>query len=216
VLNKVKNMIALGAFLTLVVATKSVYADACNELRQILPLGTHVEYGGEGNWKIKTVGIAVVEFDDIAVVLDAQMEATLDAKAKIADFLEEYIRKDENVDKVAEQTVEMSPAGKKPARNEVKKFVKTLVGSSQSILRGVVPLATCHEKGKMVMVAVGVKPETIATAKEAKKDIESNTTTLTGNSSSSGGSTSTQTGSGTAPLTGVDSYSYGADRLISF
>jgi hypothetical protein len=107
---------------------------------------------------------ASVSFDDIDAVKDAREEATLEAKATLAKFMNEDIQSDSTIDKLVNESKTMSGAGKDNVRNEAIKRTKLLRNSSKALLRGVITIGDCYTKGTEVRVTVGVKQETINAA----------------------------------------------------
>jgi hypothetical protein len=107
---------------------------------------------------------ATVSFDDIDAVNDAREEATLEAKATLAQFLTEVIQSDATIFKIVSESKTMNGAGKENVRNEAIRRTKLLRNSSQALLRGVMTIGDCYTKGTEVRVTVGVKPESVSAA----------------------------------------------------
>ena len=126
--------------------------------------GMNVEtIGGKGIKIIATAAVGV-STDDVDVVNDARDEATLSAKAKIAHFMVEDIKSDDQISKAINDTKSMQGADKQVARQETVQRLKTISSSAHHLLRGVVPLGDCYTPNREFRVSVGVKPETLAGA----------------------------------------------------
>jgi len=167
--------------------------------------------------KIFATGVATVDIDDMGEVLDATTEATMKAKARISKFFTEEIKSDTEINTVITKSIKLVNGKKAVTKDSVIKTLKRISSNSSKLLRGVVKLAECYTKGKIVMVSVGLKPETIVAAEGANKLIDDSInrkpttnnnnvgTKRVGNSGSSGSSTR-----------GPDSYSRGINKLKKF
>jgi len=170
--------------------------------------------------KILSTGAATVEFDDVDEVSDARTEAELEAKNAISKFFNEDISSEESIESSAMKKIKIvKGAGgqaKAASKDKVKLTLKKISSNSHSLLRGVVKLAECYDKGKMVMVSVGLKPETIAAAEGGTREIGDSfkrqpTTTPSSVQGAQGGAVGRDRSS-----TGPDSYSKGVDKLNKF
>jgi hypothetical protein len=170
--------------------------------------------------KILSTGAATVEFDDADEVNDARMEAELEAKNAISKFFNEEISSEERIESSALKKITIVKGAdgqeKAASKDKVKHTLRTISSNSRSLLRGVVKLAECYTRGKMVMVSVGLKPETIAAAEAGTKEIGDSfarqpTTTRSSVPGTQGGAA----GGDGAP-SGPDSYSKGVDKLDKF
>ena len=118
----------------------------------------------EGGTKILATGSATVSFDDVDSIKDARIEAEMEAKALISKFMQEGIQSDTTVTKVIQESKSTTAEGRRADRQELIKRVQAMRSTSQSLLRGVVPLSSCYTKAREVRVSVGIKPETIRAA----------------------------------------------------
>jgi hypothetical protein len=186
--------------------------------------------------KILATGGATVDIDDIDEVQDALMEAEMEAKATISHFLNEEISSDKSIESAATKKITMvkgaSGSTKDIMKEKVKTTLKKISNNSKSMLRGVVKLASCYEKGEKVLVSVGLKPETIAIAEKGTGSINSsmirqpslnNDHLRSENSSTSEeGQTTSNTGSTVKPPAGSygmskpDGFSKGLGRMSNF
>ena len=117
--------------------------------------------------KILATAAVAVDFDDQDEVLDAIMEAKLEAKALISDYFTELVNAEKSVESSGTKKIKFSGKTKTAEKEKMKKILKKLSSKSQALLRGVVKLASCYEPGQKVLVSVGLKPETIALAEKA-------------------------------------------------
>jgi hypothetical protein len=170
--------------------------------------------------KILSTGAATVEFDDVDEVNDARMEAELEAKNTISKFFNEELSSNERIESSALQKITIVKGSdgqeKTASKDKVKATLRAISSNSRSLLRGVVKLAECYNKGKMVMVTVGLKPETIAAAEAGTKEIGESfsrqpTTTRSSGQGPAGGAVN-----GEGSSSGPDSYSKGVDKLNKF
>jgi hypothetical protein len=186
--------------------------------------------------KILAPGVASVDFDDSDEVIDATMEATMEAKAAISKFFSETIQSDSSIETATLKTVKIVGDQKTATKEKVKLTLKSLSSHSAALLRGVVKLAECYTKGDRVMVSVGLKPETIAAAEAATGAIgasvakqptttEATAAASTATSSTGAGSTETEctdtasagTGCPSATTTGgTKSFIKGEKKLKEF
>ena len=118
----------------------------------------------QGGIKILATASVGVSFDDVDAVNDARDEATMAAKALIAQFMSEGIRSDDQVSRAVHEDKSLQADARQAKRTEVIDRVKRLANSSSALLRGVVPLGDCYTAGREMRVTVGIKPETIAAA----------------------------------------------------
>jgi hypothetical protein len=170
--------------------------------------------------KILSTGVATVEFDDTDDVNDARMEAELEAKNAISKFFNEELSSEERVDSSALQKITIVKGtdgqAKTASKDKVKLTLRAISSNSRSLLRGVVKLAECYSKGKMVMVSVGLKPETIAAAEAGTKEIGDSFSRQPTTTRSSGHGTPGGAVSGDGSSSGPDSYSKGVDKMEKF
>jgi len=117
--------------------------------------------------KILATAAVAVDFDDQDEVLDALMEAELEAKILISKFFSESVKSEQSVETSAMKKIKFSGKTKTAEKEKIKKTLKKISSKSQALLRGVVKLASCYEPGQKVLVSVGLKPENIAAAEKA-------------------------------------------------
>lgn len=175
----------------------------------------------QGGTKILATAGVSVAMDDIDSIHDAREEATIEAKALIAKFLNEDISSDSKIDKIVNESKQADGQSVKVDRKELINRVKSLRNSAKALLRGVVTLGSCYTKGRELRVTVGLKPETIKSAENLAGSINSSMskqpTPQSGTAAGSkvnGGSESS--GSGVSqPLRGMDEHS-NSEKLKTF
>lgn len=168
---------------------------------------------------LATAGVSVA-MDDIDSIHDAREEATIEAKALIAKFLNEDISSDSKIDKIVNESKQSDGQSVKIDRKELVSRVKSLRNSAKALLRGVVTLGSCYTKGRELRVTVGLKPETIKSAENLAGSIKSSVskepTLQSGTSTGQGSGSSESSGSGASqPLRGMDGHS-NSDKLKTF
>ena len=210
-----------GAVLVLAMAVAyscGVLAEGCDD---------YPYSAGEISWqetpdgpKILSTGAATVEFDDVDEVNDARTEAELEAKSAISKFFNEDVRSEQSIEASALKKIRIVKGAdgqaKAATKDKVKLTLSKLSSRSHSLLRGVVKLAECYTKGKLVMVSVGLKPETIAAAEAGTKEIGDSlrrqpTATPATVQHGQGGAVG-----GERSSSGPGSYSKGVDKLEKF
>lgn len=177
----------------------------------------------EGGTKILATGSATVSFDDVDSIKDARIEAEMEAKALISKFMQEGIQSDTTITKVIQESKSTTAEGRRADRQELIKRVQAMRSTTQSLLRGVVPLSSCYTKGREVRVSVGIKPETIRAAGAMAGSISSSlanqpTPGTGGGQSGSAGNAQGATpprGGATEPHRGTNSWS-DAERAKKF
>jgi len=167
--------------------------------------------------KILATGFAEVDFDETAEVLEATTEATMEAKAIIAKFFNEDIKSETEVNKVITKSIKISNGKELKTKDSIKTTLKRLSNSASALLRGVQTLASCYTKGEIMMVTVGLKPETVAAAESGAQLIsESVNRQPTTPKTNDGNKTGQDHGSSGAPTGGTKSYVRGVKNLKTF
>ena len=164
----------------------------------------------EGGTKILSTAIATVPFDDVELYLDALDEAELEAKASISRTLEENISKLCSSDTASIQNIKIVAEEKSVDYEKIKTSLCSITSFTESVLRGAVVIGHCYTPGKLVMLTVGIKPETIAAAEELSNSMENS---INSDSTSSNSSASSVSNDGS--LTSIEGYS-NTDQLTDF
>ena len=159
----------------------------------------------EGGTKILSTGIATVPFDDVELYLDALDDAEREAKSAISSVLEENISQLCSSDTASMQNIKIVAEEKSVDYEKIKTSLCSIKSVTESVLRGAVVIGHCYTPGKLVMLTVGIKPETITAAEKLSDSMENST-----NSSDSTGQTSNDNN-----LTSVEGYS-NTDKLSDF
>ena len=126
----------------------------------------------DGGTKILSTSIATVTSDDTKSYLEALVDAELEAKASISKFLEEDISK--SCSSNTETITNFKINGEENSVNyeKAKTQLCKLSSHTQSLIRGAVEIGDCYTPGKLVMLTVGIKPETIAAAEELSDSMD--------------------------------------------
>ena len=126
----------------------------------------------DGGTKILSTSIATVTSDDTKSYLEALVDAELEAKALISKFLEEDISK--SCSSNTETITNFKINGEENSVNyeKAKTQLCKLSSHTQSLIRGAVEIGDCYTPGKLVMVTVGIKPETIVSAEELSDSMD--------------------------------------------
>ena len=148
----------------------------------------------EGGTKILSTAIATVPYDDVELYLDALDEAEREAKASISSVLEENISKLCSSDTASMQNIKIIAEEKSVDYEKIQTSLCSISSVTESVLRGAVVIGHCYTPGKLVMLTVGIKPETIAAA-----DSNSNASSVSNDGS----------------LTSIEGYS-NTDQLLDF
>jgi hypothetical protein len=117
-----------------------------------------------GGVKIISTASVSVSNDDISLINAARDEATLEAKAKIAKFLNEVVTTETTSSKATNEVSTIKNDTKDVVTKIVKESITKNGNSAQALMRGIVPLADCYSKGREVRVSVGLKTDTISQA----------------------------------------------------
>ena len=120
--------------------------------------------GGE---KFIATAEVTVPIDDRDLFLDAMEEAEIEAKTKIAKFLNEEISGSTDINK--ESKTEVRVEGEKKSLNSelVKTKLKTLSSKTpKTLLRGVRMLGSCYTTGEAVRVSVGWRLQDLESAEK--------------------------------------------------
>ena len=126
----------------------------------------------DGGTKILSTSIATVTSDDTKSYLEALVDAELEAKASISKFLEEDISKSCSSNTETITNFKINGEEKSVNYEKAKTQLCKLSSHTQSLIRGAKEIGDCYTPGKLVMVTVGIKPETIVSAEELSNSME--------------------------------------------
>jgi len=164
----------------------------------------------EGGTKILSTAIATVPYDDVELYLDALDEAEREAKSAISSIMEENISKICSSNTSSIQSIKIVAEQKSVDYEKIKTSLCDMDFSTKAVLRGAIAIGHCYTPGKLVMLTVGIKPETIAAAEELSKSMENS---LNSDSTSSNSISSSVSSDGS--LTSIEGYS-NTDQLADF
>ena len=156
------------AILTLFLG-QAVFAADCSDYPQTRGINVILVEGGT---KILSTAIATVPSDDVKSYLEALEEAELEAKTSISKFLEEDISKSCSSNTETITNFKINGEEKSVNYEKAKTQLCKLSSHTQSLIRGAVEIGDCYTPGKLVMVTVGIKPETIVSAEELSNSMD--------------------------------------------
>lgn len=203
-----KSRIASTVILSLALSANASFADDCSTY----PLGPGLTATTtQSGPKIVSTAVVSVDFDEQQEVLDATKRAELFAKGEISKFFSETIQTSESLDEALSSKITISGAtddAKKTAQKETLRTQLTSIKSNSSaLLKGVVVLGSCYTTGKVVMVTVGIKPETVAAASDASAMINSDgSTSPAANATNDVGGTKVEGVAGFSNTKGLDGF----------
>ncbi len=146
-----------------------VFAEDCSDYPQKRGINVILVDGGT---KILSTAIATVTSDDTKSYLEALVDAELEAKASISKFLEEDISKSCSSNTETITNFKINGEEKSVNYEKAKTQLCKLSSHTQSLIRGAVEIGDCYTPGKLVMVTVGIKPETIVSAEELSNSMD--------------------------------------------
>ena len=130
------------------------------------------EENGEEKF-IATAEISV-PFDDRDLYLDSIEEAEIEAKLKIAKFLNEEISGLTDIEKKSTTQVRVEGRSKTASSEIVRTKLKKLSSNTpNTLMRGVRVLGSCYTPGRIVRVSVGWKLQDIESAKKMSNTMKS-------------------------------------------
>ena len=164
-----KFAVALAGFFTL--GQLPAFAASCDSYPE--GVGQSVVSTSSG-LKILSTAQASVPLDDSDLYVDGITEATMEAKASIASFLNESVAKECEIVKASATAINIRTEGKDVDIQKAKASLCSLTSSASAILKGVVTIGSCYTPGKYVRVTVGIKPETTSQAERLSRQIKGN------------------------------------------
>tara|TARA_Y100001968_G_scaffold314186_1_gene339262 strand:+ start:375 stop:1052 length:678 start_codon:yes stop_codon:yes gene_type:complete len=119
---------------------------------------------GNGLFSLQATERQSVRSDSTNQMDKALKIAELRGRQTVSKFIQEQIEeKDDFNEKYIEKAVD-NVNGVDWSSDEALELVTAIKSSSKTLRRGVIPIGSCYEPGKYVLVTVGIKPETIAAA----------------------------------------------------
>jgi len=148
---------------------QAVFAEDCSDYPQKRGINIILVDGGT---KILSTAIATVTSDDVESYLEALVDAELEAKSSISKFLEDDISKSCSSNTETITNFKINGEEKSVNYEKAKTQLCKLSSHSQSLIRGAKEIGDCYTPGKLVMVTVGIKPETIVSAEELSDSMD--------------------------------------------
>jgi uncharacterized protein YcfJ len=148
---------------------QAVFAEDCSDYPQKRGINVILVDGGT---KILSTAIATVTSDDVESYLEALVDAELEAKSSISKFLEDDISKSCSSNTETITNFKVNGEEKSVNYEKAKTQLCKLSSHSQSLIRGAKEIGDCYTPGKLVMVTVGIKPETIVSAEELSDSMD--------------------------------------------
>jgi hypothetical protein len=160
--NKALKTLVAAMLITNAVAT---WAGSCDEY-PYTPGASQLEPLSSGQFKIVATDEAKAAFDDVDVISTARDEGELQAKARLAAYIEEHFSGDVSTAKIIEKglTIVTGQEAQDTFKSNIQEL-KKLGSHSQVLLRGVSLLGECYDPArKLLRVTVGFKSESLAQA----------------------------------------------------
>ena len=170
-----KLLFSVTSSLVALTLPAGVIAGSCDALNEKYPiLGSKIVPTELGPKIISTVKVPVY-VDDIDELNDAILEARMNAKNQISEFMSETIEKDckRKTTKLSKRLISKDSSGEAGSYSaeKNKEIVCSTTSSTSALLKGVVDIAQCYEPGKYVKLTLGIKPSTLLSAAELSRNI---------------------------------------------
>ena len=128
------------------------------------------EKGGE---KFIATAEVSVPIDDRDLYMDSMEEAEIEAKLRIAKFLNEEISGSTNIEKKTKTQIRVEGEAKSLNSDMVKTKLKVLSSNTpKTLMRGVRVLGSCYNPGKAVRVSVGWKLQDLNSADKLRNSMK--------------------------------------------
>ena len=114
--------------------------------------------------RIIATGRAVPFSEDVEDVYDAYDEARDEALRQVTEFMEVQTSSSVDRERLTEKITEQSGNTREASKTQVETLVRVWSRSSSALLRGFVGLGDCYTPPSLVLVSIGLKPETIQAA----------------------------------------------------
>ena len=161
--SKVLSVIALSAAVSTLSPLPVKSEGGCSNY-PFVPMETKFVPREDGKFSLQMTMDQSVRADDNNLRMRAQKIALMRGKKAISDFVKENIAGKDNFDS---SFLEESVTGKEGVdwkAEDATELLENISTSSDNVISGILPLASCYEPGKYVRVTVGIKPETIEAA----------------------------------------------------
>ena len=114
--------------------------------------------------RIIATGRAVPFSEDVEDVYDAYDEARDEAIRQVTEFMELQASSSVDRERLTEKITEQSGNTREASKTQVETLVRVWSRSSAALLRGFVDLGDCYSPPNLVLVSIGLKPETMQAA----------------------------------------------------
>lgn len=171
-----KPLLLITSSLVALTFPSAAFAGSCAAFNEKYPaLGTKVIPTELGPKIISTVKTPVF-VNDVDELNDAMIEAKMDAKVQISQFMNETISNEcqRKTSKLSRRLISKDSSGESGSYSaeKNKEIICSTTSSTAALLKGVVDIAQCYEKsGGYIKWAVGIKPSTLISAAELSKNI---------------------------------------------
>ena len=170
-----KLFLTISSSLVALSFPSGVFASCANFSEKFPSLGAKV-IPTELGPKIVSAVRTPVFVDDVDELNDAMMEAKMDAKVQISQFLNETIANEckRKSSKLSRRVISKDSSGESGTYDaeKNKEIVCSTTTSTAALLKGVVDIGQCYEKsGGYLQWAVGISPSTLMSAAELSKNI---------------------------------------------
>ena len=152
----------------------NLFAAQCTNYK-FAQLGVKIIETDEGP-KIVSTGQAEVLIDDIAMVNNAFEEAKLSAKTEIVKFYNDETLQNEcnnGESTLSNRLLTNNPDGQSGTFNQTtaKEIICNTRTSTAGVLKGVVTVEQCYQKGEYVKLTIGISPKTLKQAATIQDNI---------------------------------------------
>ena len=161
--SKILSVIALSAAVC-TLNPLSVKADGDCSNYPYVPMQTKFVPREDGKFSLQITMDQSVRADDNSQRMRAQKIALSRAKLEVSNFVKQRIAGKDNFDAKSVEEAFVGKEGVDWNVEEASELLETISTSSDNVINGILPLASCYQPGKYVRVTVGIKPETIEAA----------------------------------------------------
>ncbi len=161
--SKFLSLIALSAAVSTFSPLQVKAGEGCSNY-PFVPMETKFVSRDDGKFSLQMTMDQSVRADDNNLRMRAQKIALLRAKQEVSNFVKQEIAGKDNFDNESIEDAFTGKEGVDWSLEEASTLLENISASSQNVISGILPLASCYEPGKYVRVTVGIKPETIEAA----------------------------------------------------
>ena len=170
-----KFLFSISSYIVALTLPSGVIAGSCDALNEKYPvIGSKIIPTEMGPKIISTVKVPVF-VNDIDELNDAILEARMNAKVQISEFMSETIAKEckRKSTKLSKRLISKDSSGESGSYSaeKNKEIICDTTSSTSALLKGVVDIAQCYEPGNFIKLTVGIKPSTLISAAELSRNI---------------------------------------------